>query len=111
MLDLAEELSAVFYGDDFACTFVRQRLSMPDQAVVGILGIADDDALEGRVLAAARTLRMPAASDVRAGDVLEVTAGMPSLGVPAGTRFKVLEVPQRVGDGAEVEALLGSVVP
>lgn len=111
MLHLEEDLATVFYGDDFAAKFLRHRVSTPPKDVAGILGIADEDALAGKVIAAARTLRMPSGSDVRADDVLEVLVGMPSMGVPAGTRFKVLERPERVGDGSEIEALLGSVAP
>lgn len=109
MLDLEDDMRGVFFSDDFAARFQRTRAGQAAQDVVGILGIADDEALEGRVIAAARTLLLPAASDVRSGDTLQALDNLPSIGVPAGTRFRVLDVPRRVNDGAEMEALLGSV--
>lgn len=109
MLDFREDMRTVFFGSDFASTFSRQRASVPDVDVVGILGIADDEALDGKVIAAARVLRMPTDLDVRADDVLIVRQAIPDLGVAIGARFKVLEKPKRVNDGAEMEALLGSV--
>ncbi len=109
MLDLEDDMRGVFFSADFAARFQRTRTGQAVKQVVGILGIADDEALEGRAMAAARTLRLPSYSDVRADDVLQALDDMPSLGVPAGTRFKVLDQPRRVNDGAEMEALLGSV--
>lgn len=111
MLNLEEDLATVFYGADFAARFVRHRASTTTKEVAGILGIADAEALDGKVIAAARTLRLPSGSDVRADDVLEVLTGMPSQGVLVGARFRVLQKPERVGDGAEMETLLGSVAP
>lgn len=111
MLDFEDDMAEVFFGADFAARFLRHRAAVDSKTVVGILGIADEDALNGRVIAAARVLRAPALSDVRADDVLEVLDAMPSLGVMAGACFKVLEQPKRVNDGAELEALLGSVSP
>lgn len=109
MLDLGDDMRTVFYGGDFAATFRRHRRATAPKEVVGILGIADEDALDGKALAVARTLRMPSGCDVGADDVLEVVTGMPCLGVPEGARFRVLDKPARVNDGAEMEALLGSV--
>jgi hypothetical protein len=109
VLDFEDDMAAVFFGADFAARFLRHRAAVESKAIAGILGIADEEALEGRVIAAARVLRVPALSDVRVDDVLEVLDAMPALGVLAGARFKVLDQPKRVNDGAEMEALLGSV--
>lgn len=107
MLDLTDDMATVFYGDDWATTWLRQRPPAADQVVVGIFGVADEAALDGRAVAAARVLRMPSVADVRADDVLMATVAIPDLGVVPGARFRVLDVPMRVGDGAEMEALLG----
>lgn len=109
MLDLADDLRTVFYGSDFATDWLRHRVATPTAPVTGILGVADEEALEGRAIATARVLRLPAGSDVRADDELESVAGLPDQGVAAGTRLRVLDHPRRVTDGAELEVLLGSV--
>lgn len=109
MLGFDDDMHSVFFGGDFAATFERQRAGVAVQAVRGILGVLDDEALDGRVIAAARVLRLPAGSDLRAGDLLQTQQAQPALGVAAGALFKVLEPPLRVNDGAELEALLGSV--
>ena len=108
MLDLEDDMRGVFFSADFAARFWRTRAGQAGQEVVGILGVADDEALQGRVIAAARTLLLPAASDVRVGDTLQAMDDMPLQGVPIGACFRVLEPPLRVNDGAEQEALLGS---
>lgn len=109
MLDLEDDMAEVFFSDDFAARFVRHRAGATPKDVVGILGIADEEALEGRALTSARQLRAPALSDVLANDVLEVVDELPAFGIQAGTRYRVLDKPRRVNDGAEMEALLGSV--
>lgn len=109
MLHLDHDMDAVFFGPDFAARFRRQRGPGDVKDVVGILGIADKEALEGRVVASARTLLMPGCSDVKADDVLTSLEDISALGVCAGTAFKVIDVPRRINDGAELEALLGSV--
>lgn len=111
MLDLEEDMAAVFYGADFAATFTRQRPLAADAEVTGILGTTDEDALEGRAIASTRTLRMPAIADVRADDVLVAQQAIAAMGVAQGARFRVLDVPRRVNDGMEAEALLGSAAP
>lgn len=108
MLDLEEDLAATFFGADFASTFVRQRPMALDVEVAGILGTTDEDALEGRAIASTRTLRLPATADVRADDVLVAVQAIAGLGIAAGARLRVLDAPQRVCDGLELEALLGS---
>lgn len=111
MLDLAEDLATVFFGPDFAAIFTRQRPAAADVPVALIIGVADEEALEGRALAATRNALMPATADVRADDVLVATQALPGLGVAVGQRFSVLDMPRRTVDGAEMEALLGSVAP
>ncbi len=99
----------VFTDPEVATVFSRVRVGVADLQVSGILGLNDDDALQGQVLAAQRTLRLPGMPDVRADDVLHVVTAVPGLGVVVGARFRVLAQPRRVGDGRELEALLGSV--
>lgn len=111
MLDLEEDLSAVFFGPDFTAIFTRQRPAAADVPVAVILGVADDEALDGRAMATTRIAHMSAVADVRADDVLVATQALPGLGVVVGQRFVVLDVPRRLVDGMEMEALLGSAAP
>lgn len=111
MLDLEEDLAAVFFGADFASPFTRQRPMASDVQVSVIVGALDDDALDGRAIATTRVARMPATADVCADDVLVAVQAIGSLGIAAGQRFRVLDVPRRVNDGMELEALLGSAAP
>lgn len=108
---LHDDLAAVFYGGDFAVTFTRYRPGVAHVDVQAILGIADEEVLEGRALAAARTVQIPSTQDVRADDVLIAAHDMPGAGIVAGQHFRVLDMPRRVGDGLEMEALLGSATP
>lgn len=110
MIDHAQDLATVFYGDDFATPFTRRRSVAVDVTVMVILGTVDADALDARARAATRVGRFFAGQDVRADDLLiaEAAAGPE---VPIGTTFKLLDKPRRVNDGLEVEALLGSVTP
>jgi hypothetical protein len=100
------DLVAVFYGADFAQLFARRRNGVDDVELRAILGTADDQALEGRAMAASRIARFPAGLDVRVDDRLVALEDWP--GVPTGTTFRLLDNPQRVVDGLEVEAVLGS---
>lgn len=109
MLDLEEDMATVFYGPDFAVTFTRQRPSVADVDVTVIFGVVDVEALDGRAMAATRKVQMPVTQDVRADDVLVAKAAIPGHGIAVGARFRVLDNPQRVNDGMEMEALLGSV--
>lgn len=111
MLDLKEDMAAVFYGPDFATTFTRQRPSVADVDVVLIFGVVDEEALDGRAMAATRKVQMPATQDVRADDVLVAVQAIPGQNIAVGARFRVLDNPQRVNDGMEMEALLSSVSP
>lgn len=100
----------VFTAPEIATRFRRTRGAATVE-VLGVLGFVDDDALQGQVLAVQRRLLMPGLPDVRADDVLEALTAAPGLGVPVGARFRVLAQPERVCDGRELEALLGSVTP
>ena len=70
MLNLEEDMTTVFYGPDFANTFTRQRPAAADVDVTVIFGVVDEEALDGRSMAATRKVQMPATQDVRADDVL-----------------------------------------
>ena len=109
MLNLEEDMTTVFYGPDFANTFTRQRPAAADVDVTVIFGVVDEEALDVRSMAATRKVQMPATQDVRADDVLVATQAIPGQGIAVGARFRVLDNPQRVTDGMEMEALLGSV--
>lgn len=111
MLDLDHDLREVFYGGDFALTFSVERQGAVVAVVTGIVGVIDDEALDGRVIAAERTLRLPSTHDLRERDVLVAQGAEPTIGVRIGERLRVLARPQRVNDGSEMEALLGSVRP
>ncbi len=110
MLDLEYDMATVFFGSDFATPFTRLRPHAADVEVVGILGVTDDDALEGRAMVGTRLLRMPATADVRADDVLVAAQAVAGMGVVLGAQFRVLDPPRRTTDGMEIEALLGSVL-
>lgn len=107
MLNLADDLSIVFFSADFATPFTRQRPAVADVTVVAIVGAVDDEALDGRAMAAVRVAHFAAGQDIRAGDKL-VAQQAASPDVPAGTAYRVLDTPRRVNDGLELEALLGS---
>lgn len=111
MLGLDADMRTVFFGPDFSTPFLHSRAGVPLPLVVGILGVEDEEALDGRVMAATRVMRLPSSYDLRAGDQLVAQEAIPTLGIAIGDAFRVLEPPQRVNDGAEMEALLGSVTP
>lgn len=112
MLDLlADDIDSVFFGADFASTFARYRPLAAAVEFAAIFGVADDEALEGRSLAVVRVLRLPASVDLRADDIVVAVQDIGAMGVSAGEQFRVLEMPVRVNDGMEMEALLGSVTP
>ncbi|WP_019654016.1 hypothetical protein [Variovorax atrisoli] len=110
MIDCTHDLATVFFGDDFAVPFTRRRRAAADVTVMVIIGTVDSDALDARARAATRTARFAAGQDVRADDELIAGAAV-GPEVPAGTVFKLLDHPQRVNDGLEMEVLLGSVTP
>lgn len=102
------DMSNVFFCDDFALRFTRERVGVPSLEISGILGIEDVDALEDRAVAARRTLLLPAGTDVRPDDVLHALTADGGQRINVGDRFVALDVPRRVNDGAEMEVLLGS---
>jgi hypothetical protein len=106
MIDFADDLASVFFGPDFAVPFTRQRAGVADVTVMLIVGTTDSEVLDARALAASRTARFAAGQDVRTGDRLVLEIATPDM--PVGTTLRVLDVPQRVNDGLEMEALLGS---
>lgn len=103
---LQDDLAAVFYGDDFAFAFVRQRSGAADETVRGIPARKDRDALDGFATAADRSLRLPASTGLKRDDILIAEAAVPQWGAQAGDAFEVLDV-EHVGDGSEVEAQVG----
>lgn len=111
MLDLDRDLREVFYGGDFALAFSIERQGAVVGSAAGILGVIDDEALDGRVFAAERTVRLPSMHELLERDVLIMLADEPTIGLRVGDRFRVLAEPKRVNDGSEMEALLGSVQP
>ena len=108
MLDLDHDMQHVFYGSDFAVRLKRVRAGAVDLELQGIIGVADDEALDGYALATARTLQCPAVIDLNAEDVLELLESAPQLGLALGDRLRVLDVPRRLNDGAEQMVMLGS---
>lgn len=108
MLDLDHDMQNVFYGSDFTLRFKRVRAGVEDLELQGIFGMADGDALEGHAMATTRTLQCPALVDIRANDVLQLLEAAPQLGLAPGDRFRVLDVPERINDGAEQVLILGS---
>jgi hypothetical protein len=95
---MTEDLSVFFDAVDFAVPVIRQRTSAADLAFNGIVGTADEEALQGNVMAAQRQVHF-ASADVVEGDTLVIAA------VPA----RVLRV-DRINDGAEMCAYLSSIV-
>lgn len=107
MIDHAADLAEVFYGPDSAYPFTRKRPGFADVTVMVIMGADDRSALEDRVIATHRLGRFVASQDVRAGDLLVAQQEVP-LQLAQGAALRVLEAPERVNDGMEMEALLGS---
>ncbi|MFD2754288.1 hypothetical protein [Comamonas terrae] len=108
MLDLDHDMQAVFYCSDFAMRFKRLRAGVEDLVLQGIIGVTDAEALEGHASTVSRTLQCPATVDMRPDDVLQLLEAAPQLGMAEGERFRVLDVPERINDGAEQVVLLGS---
>lgn len=108
MLDLDHDMQAVFYCSDFALQLKRVRPGVEDLQFQGIVGMTDREALEGHAMATSRTLQCPGLVDLRADDIVQLLEAVPQLGLAEGSRFRVLDVPERVNDGAELVVLLGS---
>lgn len=111
MLNLEDDITAVFFGTDFAARFTRVRVGVDDAEISGIFGVTDGQALDRHAHAATRTLHTPATADVQRDDMLVCLEHLPEQGVPLGAQFKVLETPRRVNDGGEMTAKLGSLKP
>lgn len=108
MLDLDHDMQAVFYCSDFALQLKRVRPGVEDLVFQGIVGMTDREALDGHAMATSRTLQCPGLVDLRAYDVVQLLEAVPQLGLAEGSRFRVLDMPERVNDGAELLVLLGS---
>lgn len=109
MLDLDHDMQSVFYGPDFALRFKRVRAGVEDLELQGIIGMTDGEALEGHSMATSRTLQCPSVADLRSEDILQLLEAAPQLGLAVGSKFRVLDVPERINDGAEQLVHLGSV--
>lgn len=90
-------------GHVVLCT--RSRLMADDVAFHAIIGTTDEEALQGRVLAAHRTITFATGADLRASDTIVVTALQPWQAQFAGT-YRMHGEPRRVNDGAESRATL-----
>ena len=95
---MTEDLSVFFDAADFGVTVIRQRPAALPLAFNAIVGIADQETMQGHVVAAQQEARF-ASADVVQGDTLVVS----------GTPFRVLRV-DRANDGAEMLAYLSSLV-
>ena len=109
MLDLDHDMQQVFYGQDFALRLLRVRSGVLDLEFRGIVGVNDGEDLDRHVIAKSRAMHCPATVDLRADDIVQALEASVVQGIAVGDKFRVLDVPQRVNDGAELEALLGSV--
>lgn len=97
-----DDLADFFDTDDFGVSVTRSRLLASDVTFTAIIGLSDEDALGGRVIAAQRELAWVTGPDVVEGDTLTIATG-----THAGT-YTVRE-PRRVNDGAESRAFLQQV--
>lgn len=108
MLDFEHDMQAVFYCADFTVRFKRVRPGVEDLELQAILGMTDSEALEGHAMATSRTIQCPATVDLRADDLLQLLEAVSQLGLVEGSKLRVLDVPDRINDGAEQLVLLGS---
>lgn len=92
------DLSDFFDADEFAVMVTRQRASVADVNFLAIIGVTDEDALQSRATAAARSLHWATGPDVREDDTIVIAATGP-MAVFNGS-YRVRE-PRRVNDGAE----------
>lgn len=95
---LADDLSVLFDDPFWSVEITRSRLLADDVTFRGIVGDSDDDALDGRALAARRTLAYATGPDLVDGDTLTVT-GSGALARYSGT-YRARE-PRPVNDGLE----------
>lgn len=101
---MTEDMNDFFDPDDETTVSVtRTRLLADDVTFVAIIGLSDEEALEGRAMAPRRQIAYATGPDVIEGDVLEVV-GQGYLAIHNGT-YKAIE-PHRVNDGAESRCTL-----
>lgn len=110
MIDPAADLAAILAAPDFAKSFRRIRPLAEPVDVRMIVGTVDEEALQRYALSCVRKALFAAGSDVRVDDEILALEAV-DINIPEGTMLKVLDIPQRVNDGLEVEALLGSATP
>lgn len=98
---MIEDLEAFFSEDEFAVSVTRTRLLADDVTFSAIVGLEDDGALDGHVMAPRRVMAYATGPDVIDGDRVTVSGAQT---VHNGT-YRVHE-PKRVNDGAESRATL-----
>lgn len=105
------DLSAFFDpADGHVVLCTRSRSAEADVVFHAIIGLADEEALQGRVVAAHRVIAFATGPDLRKGDTVTVTALQPWQAVHAGD-YRLNEAPRRVSDGAESRATLVAITP
>lgn len=97
------DLNAFFDATEFAVTVTRTRLLAADVTFTAIPGLADDEALDGRVVAPMRQIAYATGPDVIEGDTVTLV-GTGAAAVFNGS-YRVRD-PRRVNDGAESRAYL-----
>lgn len=93
--------AGVFFREEFATLVTRTRAGAPEDLMV-IIGSADEEALDRRVVAPHRVMLAPASADLRKGDQVAVPTG------PHAGTYRVQDV-RLVNDGAEVKATVTKV--
>lgn len=97
---MTEDLDVFFDTDDFASACTRQRVGAPDWPFKGILGVVDQEALQGYAITAEHYLTYPTATvTLLEGDLISTS----------GQLYKVRREPTRVEDGNVSHALLSKV--
>ena len=94
------KIEAFFDTKVFGVPLVRRRQAVEDLAFVAIIGVADEETLQGYAVNATREIRF-ATADVRAGDLIFFEDG---------SSCPVLRA-DLVTDGAEMTAWLGRLRP
>lgn len=97
---MTEDLDVFFDTGDFASACIRQRVGTPDLPFKAILGVVDQEALQGYAITAEHYLTYPtAAATLLEGDHIGI----------GSTLYKVRREPTRVEDGNVSHALLSKV--
>lgn len=103
MIDITEDLAAVFYNtDEFAhvCTPVRLGVGLPPFA--GILATLDLDRFDGQAQAGTHQLQYPGTPSVlQVGDTLLTQRTLPGGAISAPQVWRVISTPVRVVVGDE----------